>query len=113
MRAPLVLISVRVKFSNMMCGLPERRGRGTEDGCPPRKNIVTQGAIANALDYRALGFLWSTSAVQSAIAPLALIGPAHFSISDLTKLRRYSGVARLSATIWAPSPSSRSLTSGL
>src|SRR5262244_2216672 len=50
---------------------------------------------------------------QSTVTPLALIGPAHFSISLLTNWPRYSGVARSSGTITAPSPSSRSLTAGV
>src|SRR5262245_3599429 len=50
---------------------------------------------------------------QSTVTPLALIGPAHFSISLLTNWPRYSGVARSSGTITAPSPSSRSFTAGV
>src|ERR1700733_4395991 len=38
MRAPLVLISVRVKLSNMMCGLPEGRGRGTATDGPKKEH---------------------------------------------------------------------------
>src|SRR5215471_9401524 len=47
---------------------------------------------------------------HSTLAPLALIGAAHFSISLLTKPPRYSGVARSSDTITAPRFASRSLT---
>src|SRR5262249_1245282 len=52
-------------------------------------------------------------AKQSPVTPLALIGPAHFSISLLRNWPRYSGVARSSETITAPSPSSRSFTVGV
>src|SRR3979490_880289 len=50
---------------------------------------------------------------QSAVAPLALMGAAHLSISLLTKLPRYCGVARSSGTIMAPRLSRRSLTLGV
>src|SRR5215470_11239862 len=50
---------------------------------------------------------------HSTLAPLALIGAAHFSISPLTKPPRYSGVARSSDTITAPRFASRSLTAGV
>src|SRR5262249_11041812 len=50
---------------------------------------------------------------QPRVPPLALIGPAPFSSSLWRNWRRYSGVARSSETITAPSPSSRSFTTGV
>src|SRR3984893_17645023 len=49
----------------------------------------------------------------STVTPLALIGPAHFSISLLRNCARYSELARSSGTITAPSPSRLSLTLGV
>src|SRR5687767_1056398 len=50
---------------------------------------------------------------HSTVTPAALIGPAHFSVSLLTKVARYCGVARSSEATWAPRLVSRSRTSGV
>lgn len=49
----------------------------------------------------------------SALAPLALIGAAHFSISLFTNLPRDFGVARSFDTTCAPTLASASLTGGV
>src|SRR5262249_554122 len=55
---------------------------------------------------------WRVRRHHSTVTPLALIGFAHFSVSSLTSLARYSGVAWLSDTISAPSEPSLSATTG-
>src|SRR5262249_33290511 len=49
----------------------------------------------------------------SPTAPLALIGPAHLSISLATNLPRYSGLRRAGATTASPSGSSFCWNAGL
>src|SRR5262245_65779815 len=50
---------------------------------------------------------------HSALAPAALIGPAHFSISLATNFCRNSGERRSGATTSAPSSFSRAATAGV
>src|SRR5262249_33482409 len=50
---------------------------------------------------------------QSAIAPLARIGPAHLSISLATKVCRYAGVRRSGATTMSPISFMRSRKAGM
>src|SRR5262245_31855119 len=54
-----------------------------------------------------------TSNDYSMMMPLALIGPAHFSVSLLTNEARYSGVLRSGVAICAPRPPNRSRTEGV
>src|SRR5262249_34555787 len=85
-------------------------GHARRDRLLPRDQRRDRAGVSSALNGMGAPPLASR---QSTVTPLALIGPAHFSISFLTNWPRYSGVARSWGTITAPSPSSRSLTAGV
>src|SRR5258708_296927 len=86
--------------------MKERKGRSRSHGakhrraCGRRNPLPTEASPTLAPAY-------------STVTPLALMGPAHFSISLLTNWPRYSGVARSLDTTCTPRPCSRSRTAGV
>src|SRR5215467_11457310 len=71
-------------------------------------------ATTYALGYWVPAFAGTTAeSHHSPLTPLALIGPAHFSISAGMNLARYSGLLRSGATTVTPSVANRSRTHGV
>src|SRR5262249_32748994 len=85
-------------------------GHARRDRLLPRDQRRDRAGVRSALDGMGAPPLASR---QSTVTPLALIRPAHFSISFLTNWPRSCGVGRSSDTTTAPGPSSRSFTVGV